>query len=121
MQFNGTPTMDRPTGAAAETAPYPLPSIGGPTWFETPGRPFVLPMAYPLSSEMMVAALYREAGCVQAIDLATVEDVCGQIAVTLTCDGSVAIEQTAEDIESGRIDQPEWLAFCRLRVAEVTR
>ncbi|SFP03530.1 hypothetical protein SAMN04489713_111123 [Actinomadura madurae] len=97
-----------------------LPAVAGPVWFETTGRPFVLPMQVPVSSALMVAALYREGGCVSPDDLATAEDVCGQIAVTLTNDGMVTIERVAEDIECGRIENPDWLAFCRRRVAEVT-
>lgn len=121
MQFNGTAVLAAPSHAGRMEQARDLPAVAGPVWFETAGRPFVLPMAFPLSCELMVAALYREAGLVVPDDLTTVEDVCGQVAVTLTNDGVVAIERTADDIKRGRIAHPEWLAFCRRRVAEVTR
>lgn len=114
MQFNGTALVEKPTDLPVV--------VEGMPWFETEGRPFALRMAHPLSFDEMVAALYMEPG-ITAVDLATVEDVCGQIALTLTLKGQLAVEQATWDIDRdearGRLDDPTWLAFCRERVTAV--
>ncbi|HEX6524727.1 MAG TPA: hypothetical protein VF070_32685 [Streptosporangiaceae bacterium] len=94
-------------------------------WFETEDRPHVLRMNVPLSAEEMMAALYSEHHRLTPAELVSDQDVWGHIAVTLLAQGQPAIGHVAQQIseaeESGSgVRAPEWLAFCRRRVAEVT-
>jgi len=117
MHNHGTAVLDRPE--AAPTSPV----ITAGTWFEAGGRPLTLRMELPLSAELMVAALYSDE-TIQADDLLTAEDVWGQVACILTDKGMAELEQLAAMLprqeKRGRLDAPDWLAFVRQRVAEVT-
>jgi hypothetical protein len=95
-----------------------LPVITGPHWFGPEPRPFVLHLELPLTLDEMVAALY---GVVEADDIASAEDVCGSVAVTLLLEGLTGLERRARQIrrdeERGALTSPAFLAFCRQRVA----
>jgi len=95
-----------------------LPVIGGARWFDTENRPFVLRIECPLAIGEMVAALY---GTVEAGDMASDEDLCGSVAVTLLIGGLPALQERAEKIRlderRGAIESPSFLALCRQRVA----
>jgi hypothetical protein len=98
-----------------------LPVISGPRWFDTENRPFVLRIECPLAFEEMVAALY---GTAEAGDLASDEDLCGSIAVTLLVEGLTALRERARKIRvnerCGAIASPAFLALCRQRIAALT-
>jgi hypothetical protein len=117
MHNHGTAVLDRPE--AAPTSP----AIGAGTWFERYDRPLTLRMELPLSAELMVAALYAD-DTITPDDLLTAEDVWGHAACALVEKGTAELEQLAAILprqeKSGRLDAPEWLAFVRQRVAEVT-
>lgn len=118
MHNHGTAVLDRP-----EAAPM-CPVITGGCWFEAEDRPLTLRMELPLSAALMVAALYGENTMLGPRDLASDEDVWGQVATIVVQDGLNAIERAAQKLASqerrGTVTAPEWLAFCRRRVAEVT-
>jgi hypothetical protein len=94
-----------------------LPVIRGARWFGAEHKSFVLRVEQPLTFEEMVAALY---GTVEADDIATDEDVCGSVAVTLVLEGLTALERRARrirrDEEHGTLASPAFLAICRQRV-----
>jgi hypothetical protein len=110
--------MDSQAGYRRDASSPLLPVIRGPRWFGPEHRPFVLRMEQPLTFEEMVAALYD---VVQADDIASQEDVCGSVAVTLLLEGLAALEARAlrirSDEEHGAVESPVFLAFCRQRVA----
>jgi hypothetical protein len=105
-----------------DTAPV-SPLFTGGRWFDAVGLPCLLRMELPVATEGMVAALYREYARLLDTDLATDEDVWGRIAVVVVQDGLSKIWRTADEIraqeQSGTLDAPDWLAFCRHRVAAV--
>ena len=98
-----------------------LPVISGPRWFESEDRPFVLRIECPLAFDEMVAALYWAA---EGGDLASDEDLCGSIAVTLSIEGLAVLRERARKIRvnerCGAIESPEFLALCRQRIAALT-
>jgi hypothetical protein len=99
-----------------------LPVISGARWFGTQNRPLVLRIECPLAFDEMVAALY---GVIDAGDMASDEDLCGSIAVTLLIEGLPALRERAEKIRlderRGAIGSPAFLALCRQRVTALTR
>ena len=95
------------------------PAVGGPLWFDTEDRPFCLLVSVPLSLDLMAAALY-DLPLRDARDLATDEDVRGNIAIMLVLDGLSALERRADELaRPGVADDRAWLAFCRQRASEV--
>lgn len=99
-----------------------LPVISGARWFGTENRPVVLRIECPLASGEMVAALY---GTVEAGDMASDEDLCGSVAVTLLIEGLPALQERAEKIRlderRGAIESQAFLALCRQRIAALIR
>ena len=91
--------------------------------FDGEGRPLVVRLEVPLSAGEMVAALYGEHERLTQADLSTDQDVWRYVALVVAPDGMHAIEQLADVIaEQERcrsLVAPEWLAWCRRRVAEV--
>jgi hypothetical protein len=88
-------------------------------------------MQVPLSAEMMVAALYCAGYFVTAEDVADDAEMWGLIAEVVARDGTSFLEEVAESLpvlagQNGRLPAargaswPEWLAFCRRRIAELT-
>jgi hypothetical protein len=84
----------------------------------------VVRLEVPLSPAEMVAALYGEFDRLTRADLGTAEDVWRHVAVVVAQDGMNTIELIADLIDEqerhGMLVAPEWLAWCRRRVAEVT-
>jgi hypothetical protein len=99
-----------------------LPVIRGEAWFDADGKPFVLRVEYPLTSEEMVAALY---GVVDPTDIASDEDLCGSVAVTLSLEGlpglSVRVQRIRRAERAGSIESAPFLATCRQRVTALTQ
>ena len=95
-----------------------LPVIGGEGWFDTGGKPFVLRVEYPLTFDEMVAAIY---GTAEPADLASDEDLCGSVAVTLSLEGlpglSARVSKLRHAEGDGSIESAVFLATCRRRVA----
>jgi hypothetical protein len=89
-----------------------LPVIKGTRWFDTGNRPGLLRIECPLTSDEMVAALY---GTVEVGDMASDEDLCGSVAVTLLIEGLPALRERAEKIRRderrGAIESPAFLAL----------
>jgi len=108
---------DRPRGKSTTG----LPVINGARWFDMENRPLALRIECPLAADEMVAALY---GTVEADEMASDEDICGSVAVTLLIEGLPALRERAEKISaderSGAIESPGFLALCRQRVAALT-
>ncbi len=106
----------------AVTPASPLITAG--RWFEADGRPYIARMELPLSAEEMVAALYGEHPRLMPADLEADEGVWANAALVVVQDGLREIERIAVRIRqqerSPELAAPEWLAFCRRRVAEVT-
>src|SRR6266566_656207 len=100
------------------------PVITADRWFDADGRPYIARMELPLSAEEMVAALYGEHARLIPADLEADEDVWAHAALVVVQDGLHEIERIAAKIrkqkQSPTLAVPEWLAFCRRRVAEVT-
>ena len=98
-----------------------MPVISGARWFGTRNRPLALRIECPLAFEEMVAALY---GTAEPGDLASDEDLCGAVAVTLLIEGLPALRERAEKIRRderrGAIESPAFLALCRQRVTALT-
>jgi hypothetical protein len=94
------------------------PLIAGPEFSECDGAEGgVLRMELPLSQAEMVAALYDAAG-VSCCDLATTGDLWREVAVTVACSGLGAVgDRAAELADPGNVAAPDWLRFCRERVA----
>lgn len=92
--------------------------------FDREGRPLVVRLEVPLSPAEMVAALYGEFDRLTRADLGTAEDVWRHVAVVVAQDGMNTIELIADLIDEQEryrmLIAPEWLAWCRRRVAEVT-
>jgi len=107
--------------AAAVDGPF---LTAGSGLFDGEGRPLVVRMEVPLSAREMVAALYGEHERLTQADLGTDQDVWRYVAVVVAQDGLHAIEQLTDAIgeqeRCGSLVAPEWLAWCRRRVAEVT-
>jgi hypothetical protein len=101
--------------------PAGLPVISGAKWFGPENRPLVLRIECPVTFDEMVAALY---GAAEAGDMASDEDLCGSVAVTLLIGGLPALRESAEQIRRderrGAIVSLAFLALCRQRVAELT-
>ena len=101
--------------------PAGLPVISGARWFGTGNKPLVLRIECPLAFDEMVAVLY---GAVEAGDMASDEDLCGSVVVTLLIEGLPALQERAEKIrldERGdAIESPAFLALCRQRVTALT-
>jgi hypothetical protein len=98
-----------------------LPVISGARWFGTGNKPLVLRIECPLAFEEMVAALY---GTADAGDMASDEDLCGSVAVTLLIEGFPALRERAEKIRQDErrdaIESPAFLALCRQRITALT-
>jgi hypothetical protein len=105
---------DRP----ADIPAVGLPVVSGTRWFDPQNRPFVLRIECPLAFEELVAALY---GVAEADDMASNEDLCGSVAVTLLIQGFPALRERARKIlldeRDGAIESPAFLALCRQRIA----
>jgi hypothetical protein len=101
--------------------PAGLPVISGARWFGTGNRLLVLRIECPLAFDEMVAALY---GTTDAGDMASGEDLCGCVVVTLLIEGLPALQERAEKIRlderRGAIESPAFLALCRQRVTALT-
>jgi hypothetical protein len=118
-----TPTTTAPcTARQPDTVPASPLFMGG-KWFEANGLPCLIQMELPVSAEDMVAALYRDRSRLLYIDLGTDEGVWGSIAVVVVYDGLGNIRCTASQVreqeQSGTLDAPGWLTYCRRRVAAV--
>lgn len=101
--------------------PHPsLPMISGPRWFDDDDAPFRLQIELPLTFEEMVAALYN---VVELADIASDEDLRGSVAVTVLIDGLTAlmarVSKIRQDEQRHTIESPDFLAHCRVRVAEL--
>lgn len=96
------------------------PVSGEPHWFGRDHKPFVLRVEQSLTFEVMVAALY---GVAEPEDIASAEDLCGCVAVTLVIEGLPGLEARAlklrTDEERGAVESPDFLALCRQRVASL--
>jgi hypothetical protein len=119
MHNHGTALLDHREAARLS------PVIGDGGWFERACLPVTMRIELPLSAELMVAALYSDKTGLNPDDLVTSEDVWGYAAIILAQEGMRAIERQAADIHDrelrgSRQTTPEWLAFLRRRVAEVT-
>jgi hypothetical protein len=94
-----------------------LPVVRGDGWFEAEGRPFVLRVECPLSVDEVVAALY---GVVEPGDIATDEDLCGSVAVTLLLEGARSLRERVGVLRQreqlGAVESVAFLAACRERV-----
>jgi hypothetical protein len=110
-----------PTGCAglARGAKVDIPTH----WFEGEDRPHRVGMVLPISAELMVAALYGDRKQLRQADLATDEDVWGNVMLVVTMDGLNTVQELADEIlvdEHRRtLTDPIWLALCRRRVSEV--
>jgi hypothetical protein len=95
-----------------------LPVIRDAQWFGTEAGPYLLRLELPLVLEEMVAALY---GVVGPADMRSAEELCGSVVVTLLLEGLPALQERAAKISTdeqhGTIESPEFLVFCRRRVA----
>ncbi len=115
----------RPTLALASVGPVLRP---GPSWFEYQGAdsPHLLRMHLPVSAEEMTAALYRdrELGWRDETHFAIGRHVWEHVALVIVQDGLAAVQQVAAEIRDqeplGALADPDWLAYCRQRVTEVT-
>jgi hypothetical protein len=109
---NGTRTDPTPNAN-----PVRLPVVTGDGWFDSEHRQFILCVEYPLSAEEIVAALY---GVVEPADIATDEQLCGSVAVTLSNEGLAALTARAikirHDEQHGAVASPAFLTECRERV-----
>ena len=76
-----------------------LPVISGPQWFDPVSRAVLIHIECPLTFNEIVAALYNRA---DADDLASAEDLCGVVAVTLLLEGLPGLMEHAEKI---RLDE----------------
>jgi hypothetical protein len=92
--------------------------------FDADDRPLVVRAEVPLSAWEMVAALYREYECLAQADLSTDEDVWRHVTIVVARDGQNSIEQltdmVAEQERCHILAAPDWLAWCRQRVADMT-
>ena len=95
------------TSPTFETSPVRLPVIKGDGWFDSEHKQFVLCVEYRLSAEEMVAALY---GVVELGDIASDEDLCGSVAVTLSNEGLPALGVRAAAIGRDAVVDHEDLA-----------
>lgn len=115
---SGTPDDGLDAGRPAS------PVITSGRWFDADGRPYIARMELPLSAEEMVAALYGEHPRLMPADLEADESVWANAALVVVQDGLHEIDRIAATIrkqeQSPKLAAPEWLAFCRRRVAEVT-
>lgn len=98
--------------------PAALPVISGTRWFgPAPGK-FVLRMEQPVTFDEMVAALY---GVAELDEIASDEDLCGCVVVTLLIEGLPALQARAaklrRDEKRGAVESPAFLTMCRQRVA----
>jgi len=112
-----TSTAAAGTSPTFEASPVRLPVIKGDGWFDSEHKQFILCVEYPLSAEEMVAALH---GVVEPDDIATDEDLCGSVAVTLSNEGLPALGVRAakigRDERDGTVRSVSFLAECRERV-----
>jgi hypothetical protein len=110
--------MERTNDKILGNGPLALPVIAGARWFGPEVRPYVLRVEVPLTAEQMVAALYDVA---QQDEISSDENLCGSVAVTLLIEGLPRLEaraaRLAQDEHRGAVESPEFLAFCRQRVA----
>jgi hypothetical protein len=95
-----------------------LPVISGARWFDPVSRPVLIHIECPLTFDEVVAALYNRA---DADDMASAEDLCGVVAVTLLLEGLPALLKHAEKIRlderRGAVESPAFLTLCRQRAA----
>lgn len=110
--------MKRTNDHMLGNAPVSLPVIAGARWFGPQIRPFVLRVEVPLTAEEMVAALY---GVGQPDEIASDQELCGSVAVTLLLEGLPGVEsraiRLAQKEQCGAVESPEFLALCRQQVA----
>ena len=99
-----------------------LPMVQGDGWFDSDHRPFALRVEYPLTAEEMVAALYD---VVEPQDMASDEDLCGSVAVTLACEGLPGLSGRVRKIQLqeqlGTVESAAFLGQCRGRVSALKR
>jgi hypothetical protein len=80
-------------------------------------------MDVPVAAKHMVAALYSNHKRLRREDLDAHDQIWGQVGVIIAMDGMYAVEKLAgkifEEERSATLDAPDWLAYCRRRVAEV--
>lgn len=80
-------------------------------------------MALPVSTVDMVAALYRDRSRLREADLAGDEEIWSTIAIVIVQDGLYQIWCTANQIcrqeQATTLEAPDWLSYCRSRVAAV--
>ena len=95
-----------------------LPVISGARWFDSVSRPVLIHLECPLTFDEVVAALYNRA---DADDLASAEDLCGVVAVSLLLEGLPGLMEHAEkvrlDERRGAIESPTFLTLCRQQAA----
>ena len=95
-----------------------LPVISGARWFDPVSGPVLIRIECPLTLDEVVAALYLRA---DADDLASAEDLCGVVAVTLLLEGLAGLVEYAEKIRlderRGAVESPAFLTLCRQRAA----
>ncbi len=101
------------------------PVIAGGNWLgdDDPEQSLTLQLRLPVSAEELATALYSDEYLCPA-DLIKDENVWGFAAVAIVQDGLNAIQRRADEIlvaeARGTLVNPNWLATCRRRVAEVT-
>jgi hypothetical protein len=95
-----------------------LPVISGTKWFGPRRGKFVLRMEQPVTFDEMVAVLY---GVAELDEIASDEDLCGCVVVTLLIEGLPSLQARAAKLRSaekrGTVESAAFLALCRQRVA----
>jgi hypothetical protein len=95
-----------------------LPVIRGARWFGQEHGPYVLRVELRLTLDEMVAGLY---GVAETGDIGSTEDLCGSVVVTLLAEGLTVLQERVAKIrvdeQDGTIQAPEYLEYCRRRVA----
>jgi hypothetical protein len=116
----------QPTATPGQQEVSPVsPVIAGGTWLGDDDRTqsLTLQLRLPISAEELAAALYEDDQLCPA-DLAKDENVWSFAAVAIVQDGLNAIQHHCDEIliaeTRGTLANPDWLATCRRRVAEVT-
>lgn len=121
--MTATPGTTAPPATGQQNTLPASPLITGGRWFDADGRPYLLRMELPVSAGEMVAALYGEYSRLLPADLATDESVWASVAISVVHEGLHNIVRLADEIRkqerASELVTPEWLAFCRRRVAEV--
>ena len=117
---------NQPTAVPGQQEVSPVsPVITGGAWLgdDDPDQSLTLQLRLPVSAEELVAALYED-DQLRPVDLVQDENVWGFAAVAIVQDGLNAIQRHSDENlvaeARGTLTNPDWLATCRRRVAEVT-